>query len=108
MTKRKKSQVLQVGTIRPIDLLQHASGKLNKGSDALVRQGTGVQESKKRKVEMKKKTTRQYLSDYGRVIQLSTAKPACIPVSYSERFLIYTLKNFLYDCIGRIYRKDCT
>ena len=72
MTKRKKKPgVLHLNTIKPLDLMQNSAGKLNKGTDEIVRQGTGVQESKKRKAQMKKQTTRQYLSDYGRVIQLN-------------------------------------
>lgn len=71
MTKRKKKPgVLHLNTIKPLDLLQNSANKLNKGTDEIVRQGTGVQDSKKRKVQLKKQTTRQYLSDYGRVIQL--------------------------------------
>lgn len=70
MGKRKKPKKEIIAVIKSLDLLKNSSKKLNKGSDAVVRQGTGVHQSKKRKGQLKKKTTRQYLSDYDRDIKL--------------------------------------
>lgn len=67
--KRKKPVREVIGVITQLDLIQKGANKLNKGSDAIVRQGTGVQESKKHQKELKKKTTRQYLTDYDRGIE---------------------------------------
>lgn len=66
---RKKPKTEMIGVIRPTDMIPYLPDKLNKGTDAIVRQGTGVHESKQRKAMMKKKTTRQYLSEYGRAMR---------------------------------------
>ncbi len=70
MAKRKKPKKEVISVLNSLDLMKKSSGKLNKGSDEIVRQGTGVHESKKRKKQLTKKTTRQYLSDYDRDIKL--------------------------------------
>lgn len=68
--KRKKPAREVIGVVTQLELIKKGANKLNKGSDAIVRQGTGMQESKKHKKQLRKKTTRQYLTDYDRGVEL--------------------------------------
>lgn len=70
MAKGRKPKKEVIAVIDSLELIKKSSGKLNKGSDGVVRQGTGIYQSRKRKKQLKKKTTRQYLSDYDRAIKL--------------------------------------
>lgn len=78
MSRKKKRKSEVIGIIRPAELIPHLPDKLNKGTDPIVRQGTGIHGSRKRKNLLKQKTTRQYLSEYDRVMR-PTLHPCTVP-----------------------------
>lgn len=58
--KRKKQKI---GTINQLDLIKHSAGKMNRTMD-IVKQGCGIQESKKTYKRCREK--RNFSSDYDR------------------------------------------